>query len=92
MKWWRLLLVAAAVVGCGPGGDGDVVSCSCSVYDSEASIMADDEPDGFIPISLCETSFTEDHTPDAEAECSKIALSDVCLCSCVHLTERCDTQ
>ncbi len=69
MTWMRFLLLIAAVGGCaGPGGDGDVVSCSCEIsyidQDNQAVY-----PEGTMPISLCETSFATDHSADAEMEC-----------------------
>ncbi len=96
MKWWKLLLVAAVGVGCGPGGDGQVVSCSCEIYYVEGTTF---DSDGPLPISLCETSSTEDHTAEAEAACGKIGdtfdpenVSHMCACSCVQLVEPCDTE
>jgi hypothetical protein len=98
MKWMWFLLLSAPVGGCsGPAGDGDVVSCSC-----ELSYVGGPQTtyvEGTIAISLCETTFATDHSADAEAEC--VTLSDTsdtgqaahqCACTCVHLTERCDTQ
>jgi hypothetical protein len=89
------------LLGCGPSGDGQVVSCSCDVDAVEPADNTDPIeyiPEASIEISLCETSFTTDHTSDAQTEC--VTLADAseagqmhqCACSCVHLVEPCDTK
>ena len=98
MKWMQSLLLVAAVAGCAPSGDGDVVSCSCEIsyIDQDNQVVYEE---GTMPISLCETSFATDHSADAETECVTLTnaadtsdLPHQCACSCIHLVQRCDTQ
>jgi hypothetical protein len=97
MKLWRILLVLAVAGGCGPGGNGDVVSCTCDVAYIDSSNQLS-YMQGSMSISLCESSFATDHSADAEAQCQSLAdtadtdnkMMHVCACSCVHLTQRCD--
>ena len=99
MRFAALLLSwLACAIGCGPSGDGEIVSCSCAVtfvYKGGSAIVTGAP----IDIELCKSDFSTDPTMEAQTDCVTIEnaasggnINNTCACQCVHTATPCHTK